>query len=122
MLRKVPLRRKTPLRARKLYRPPVRADDDRVTPDLAAFVLKRDGPCLAAKLGEPGCWGRTTFEHVKSQSRMGDRAESDPQHLVALCEGHTEHGMKAGYQWNTDARNRERVRDYLRNQPAVTRV
>ncbi len=35
-------------------------------------------------------------------------------HLAVLCEGHTEPGAKAGYQWNTDRRNRQRVREYLR--------
>jgi len=60
------------------------------------------------------CWGRTTLEHVKDDLRMGRRAASDPAHLVSLCQGHTEDGRKAGYQWNTDKRNREKVREWLR--------
>jgi hypothetical protein len=67
------------------------------------------------RLGEDpaDCAGRLTLEHVKSALRMGKRAPSDMAHLVALCEGHTEGGARAGYQWNTDKRNRERVRAYL---------
>ena len=60
------------------------------------------------------CWGRSTLEHVKDDLRMGRRAPSDAAHLVTLCQGHTEDGRTAGRQWNTDKRNRERVRDYLR--------
>ena len=41
------------------------------------------------------------------------RAKSDQHHLVALCEGHTEHGMRAGSQWNTA--NRPLLRWYLRS-------
>jgi hypothetical protein len=57
------------------------------------------------------CWGRSTLDHIKDQPRMGVRATSDPEHLVTLCQGHTEDGRRAGYQWNTA--NRDRVRDYL---------
>ena len=39
--------------------------------------------------------------------------------LVSLCEGHTEPGMRAGYQWNTDKRNRALVRDYLSRMEAA---
>ncbi len=42
---------------------------------------------------------------------MGDRAPSDRYHLVSVCAGHSEKGMKAGYQWNTAHRQDER--DYL---------
>src|SRR5689334_15409045 len=84
-MKRVPLVRRTPLRSRRPHRVWVRAEDDKVTPDLAAYVLKRDGPCLAVKLGEPSsdCWGRTTYEHVKDEARLGDRAKSDRFHLVA---------------------------------------
>jgi len=34
-------------------------------------------------------------------------------HLVTLCEGHTETGMRAGYVWATDKVNRAAMRDYL---------
>jgi hypothetical protein len=53
---------------------------------------------------------------VKKDLRMGLRAESDPRHLVTLCQSHTEPGAKAGYQWNTSKVNRERVRAYLASQ------
>lgn len=58
------------------------------------------------------CWGRWTIDHVKSTFRLGLRAPSDLGHLMALCEGHTENGMKAGSQWNTG--NRPEQRDYLK--------
>lgn len=57
------------------------------------------------------CWGRPTLDHVKCQLRMGKRAKSDIHHLVALCEGHTENGAKAGFQWNTA--NRPALREYI---------
>jgi hypothetical protein len=61
-------------------------------------VFIRDGGCVLAKL-EPGhvckdVWNqvhapndfdRLTLEHVKSDLRMGVRAENDMDHLVALC-------------------------------------
>lgn len=77
---------------------------DRVPPELAIEVFKADGGCVAPKIdpAELGrCWGRLTIEHVKAEQRMGKRAEPRRDRLVSLCLGHTETGMKAGYQWNT---------------------
>lgn len=54
------------------------------------------------------------MEHVKDELRMGVRAKSDSAHLVSLCQGHTEDGRRAGYQWNSAKVNREKVREYLR--------
>lgn len=59
------------------------------------------------------CWGKLTLDHVKTEPRMGRRAPSDPTHLASLCEGHTENGMRAGFQWNTA--NRPLLRWYLRS-------
>jgi hypothetical protein len=115
-MKRTPLVRRTPLRSRRPHREWNRPPEDRVTPEVVAIVLKRDGPCLAVKLGEPAsaCWGRTTFEHVhEDYGKKGVRALSDPAHLVALCCGHTEPGMKAGFQWNTTHTNREKVRKWL---------
>lgn len=88
---------------------------DPVSPGVALYVLHRDGGCVAPRLGGTAmdCWGRNRVEHVKAESRMGVRAESRPDRLVTLCEGHTEAGMKAGYVWCTDKRNREAMRAYL---------
>jgi hypothetical protein len=88
---------------------------DPVSPTLALHVFARDGGCIAPLLGGSvmDCWGRLTAEHVKDELRMGVRAPSDMSHLVTLCEGHTEPGRRAGYQWNTAKDNRARVRDYL---------
>jgi hypothetical protein len=70
----------------------------RVSKALRWAVFIRDGGCVLAKL-EPGhecrdIWSqrhaandfdRLTLEHVKSDLRMGVRAENDEAHLVALC-------------------------------------
>ena len=86
---------------------------DRVTPELALAVLRRDGGCVAVTLGESAmdCWGRNRIEHVKEAARMSKRAEPCMCRLLTLCEGHTEPGMKAGYVWCTA--NRQKQRDYL---------
>lgn len=88
---------------------------DPITPELAAAVVARDGPCVAP-LVDPECGpcsGRTTFEHVLTELRMGRRAKSDLGHVVAACEGHTEPGMKAGHVWNLSHKNE--LRAYLRD-------
>lgn len=88
---------------------------DPVTPEVAAEVFTRDGGCVAVTLGASpaDCWGRLTIEHVKPQLRMGVRAASIPRNLIALCQGHTEDGRRAGAQWNTAKANRRLVRAYL---------
>lgn len=94
-------------------KPWLRDQDDKVSPELHAYILKRDGGCIARHFDDPAnCWGRITLDHVKDHPRMGDRATSDKWHLVSVCDGHSEKGMKAGYQWNTA--NRAAERDYLR--------
>ena len=55
------------------------------------------------------CWGQLRIEHVKREPRLGKRGDL----LGTLCEGHTEPGMRAGYVWCTDARNRQAMREYL---------
>ena len=84
---------------------------DPVTPERAIEVFERDGGCLAPRLGGSAmdCWGRNRIEHVKREPRMGKRGDL----LGTLCEGHTEPGMKAGYVWCTDAKNREAMRAHL---------
>jgi len=89
---------------------------DKVTPETALYVLQRDAGCVAPRLGGSylDCAGRNRLEHVQDNGgRMGRRAPSDPAHLVTLCEGHTEAGMRAGYVWATDKANRQAMRDYL---------
>jgi hypothetical protein len=88
---------------------------DPVTPTMALRVFTRDRGCIAPQLGGNAgdCWGRLELEHVKGELRMGVRAPSDEAHLVTLCQGHTEDGRKAGFQWNTNAENRAKVRTYL---------
>jgi hypothetical protein len=88
---------------------------DAVSPTLRLRVFARDRGCVAPLLGGSvmDCWGRLTLEHVKDEPRMGVRAPSDMAHLVTLCEGHTEDGRRAGYQWNSTKANRALVREYL---------
>ena len=90
-----------------------RSHADPVSPELRIAVLERDGGCVAVRLGEDpaSCSGRLTLDHVKGDPRMGVRAPSDMAHLVALCEGHTESGARAGRQWNTA--NRPLLRRYI---------
>lgn len=113
----------------------MRKHKDPVLPEVAVQVLMRDRDqagrrasvtsfyrgatktipgCVAAFLDphtSGPCWGRLTLDHIKTEPRMGKRAESDPGHLVSLCEGHTENGARAGHQWNTA--NRHLLRRYL---------
>ena len=87
-----------------------------VTPELREAVFLRDGnECVAPRLGGSSmdCFGRLRLEHVKDEPRMGVRAASDMAHLVTLCSGHTEDGMRGGKVWCTDKRNREAMRRYL---------
>jgi len=88
---------------------------ERVTPERAAEVFARDQGCLAPRLGGSAmdCWGRDRIEHVKREPRMGKRGDL----LGTLCEGHTEPGMKAGYVWCTERRNRQAMREYLEGLP-----
>jgi hypothetical protein len=88
---------------------------DRVTSDVALFVFHRDDGCMAPSLGGSyhDCFGTVGLEHIKAEARMSKRAPSCPCSLVALCEGHREPGMRAGYVWCTDRVNREACREYL---------
>jgi hypothetical protein len=83
---------------------------------LVPAMFARDGyQCVAPLLGGTSmdCWGKLGPEHVKADPRMGVRAEPRLDRLVTLCEGHREPGMRAGYVWCTDKRNREAMRTYL---------
>ena len=66
------------------------------------------------------CQGRIRIEHVKSAPRLGKRAEPDLAHLMSICEGHTEPGMRAGSVWVTTKANREGQRRYLETVNAST--
>lgn len=78
-------------------------------------------PVCVAPLVDPSqsgtCWGRSTFDHIKSQPRMSRRATSDRRHLVTVCQGHMEDGMRAGYQLNTA--HRPELREYIEAQEGV---
>ena len=104
----------------------MRGSRDKVTPQTVQMVLSRDqmamtragitmvtptcvAPLIDAKRED--CWGRTTLDHIKEEPRAGVRAPSDPFHLVSVCQGHSEDGMKAGYQWNTA--HRPELREHI---------
>jgi hypothetical protein len=93
-----------------------KARTDPVTPEKALAVFAADQGCVAPRLGGSAmdCWGRNRIEHVKEEPRMGKRGTL----LCTLCEGHTEPGMRAGYVWCTDAKNRQAMRDYIRERDA----
>jgi hypothetical protein len=112
-MKKSPLIRRTGLRRTSPHRPWRRAEDDKVSPAEAAHVLARDNGCIAPQVDPASgpCAGRIELDHVKDETRLGDRAKSDRWHLVSVCEGHSEKGMKAGHQWNTASRALER--EYL---------
>lgn len=77
---------------------------------MAEAIFARDQSCVAPRLGGSSmdCFGRSRIEHIKVEPRMGKRGTL----LVALCSGHTEDGMRGGYVWCTDAKNRQAMRDY----------
>lgn len=85
-------------------------------PEVALAVFARDQGCVAPRLGGSfmDCWGRNRIEHVQDgYGRMGRRAPSDMAHLVTVCQGHSEDGVKGGYCWATDRANRAAMREYL---------
>lgn len=95
---------------------------DRVTPEMRAAVIVRDGGCVLARL-DPAhvCrdrWGTAhaatatwllSIEHVKDELRMGRRAPSDMGHLVAMC--------YAGNVNVPSKTQRAALREYLRSVP-----
>jgi hypothetical protein len=90
---------------------------DPVTPERALEIMRLDGGCVAPRLGGSAmdCWGRDRIEHVQEgYGRMAKRGVL----LATLCEGHTEPGMRAGFVWCTNAANRQKLRDYIRDRDA----
>jgi len=71
---------------------------DRVTPEVRAQVMRRDGYCFLYRLDryhecrnvwgdphDPRDWSKLTLDHVKDRPMLGRRAPSDVHHLVAMC-------------------------------------
>lgn len=96
-----------------------RADDDKVSPELHAYILDRDQACIASKLDPthqcrtrfrephaPDDRKRLTLDHVHDAATKGKRAKSDRWHLVAAC------GWANNEGWCSAHRQEER--DYLR--------
>lgn len=73
---------------------------DPVTPELRAYVARRDGSCVVARLVDRGevarasilgeCEGRDTFAHVRDSrgGRLGKRPPSTPRRVALVCERH----------------------------------
>jgi hypothetical protein len=116
-VKRVALIRHTPLRPRKPWKVWLRPEQDKVPPDLAAYIFNRDGICLQARY-EPDHRCRTRFgdehspddrrylriAHVKADARAGKRAEPQRNRLVAECD-------LANERWSSSHRQQER--DYL---------
>lgn len=88
---------------------------DPVKPDVALYVLRRDGGCVAVTLGESPatCGGRLTLDHVRDHAAMGGRrAPSDAAHLVSVCH---RHHLESG--WVTS--HKPALRAYLRRVEAA---
>jgi hypothetical protein len=97
--------RRTPLKRSPMKRKARKSD---VPEWLFGYLMGRDRGCKAPALGATDpCSGRLTIEHVKSESRMGKRAESDPAHTLLLCLGHN-----TG--WALYAASKDAEREYLR--------
>jgi hypothetical protein len=114
-MKRTPLIRHTPLRPGKPWRTWRRPEEDKVTPDLAAYIFNRDGICLQARY-EPEHRCRTRFgdehapddrrylriAHVKADARAGKRAEPQKDRLVAECD-------LANERWSSSHRDIERA-------------
>lgn len=111
-MRRTPIRRSRP----KTW---LRDPDDKVTPELHAYIMRRDKQCVAALL-DPAHECRTRFgrphlptavslltlDHVHDAATMGDRAKSDIWHLVAMCGWGNNEGWASAH--------REEERRYLK--------
>lgn len=90
-MKRTPLRRATPL-TRAPMKPWRRPESEKVDPVERAYVMARDGSCVAAQIDpQHRCDGRETVDHVPDPNRkgMGMRrdiaAPSDRFHLIRLC-------------------------------------
>lgn len=108
-----------------------RAENDKVTPEVAEHVFRRDDGCVAPRLDPRAgqCrdrWGgpvsptdrrALTLQHLwLDYSVKAKRAPSDPEHLLVLCYGHHEGtGPTHGAVWATSEENLDRQRAYLQD-------
>lgn len=96
-MRRTPLVRRSSLR-RSTPRPWFRDEDDKVTPELHDYIIRRDRTCIAARYDPehdcrdrfgnrhlPNDAKRLTLDHVHDEATAGKRAKSDKYHLVAAC-------------------------------------
>lgn len=114
---------------RSRMKPWRRPDDDKVTPEVAAAVFRRDRGCVFAghipelrglattmcrdRFGgviDPYDTSKLTLDHVhRDHATLGRRPESDPQHLIATCAWHHHEGERTSIK----ADSRQRIRSYL---------
>jgi hypothetical protein len=94
-MKRTPLRRKTPLRARKRLTATPRS----VPPDVREAVLRRDGGCVAPGAFGIGCGGPLDPHHRVTKGMGGKRAPDTVDDLITLCRRHhdyvTEHPADA---------------------------
>ena len=92
-----------------------RADSEKVTPEEYAYVMRRDGSCVARQIDpDHRCEGRDTVDHVpeKNMNALGKRAlcsihrASDRHVLVRLCWGANVNGWASAH--------RDEERDWIR--------
>ncbi len=89
---------------------PVRLADNRITVTAAQIEVCPVVVMDPSQLGT--CSGPWHLDHVKDDPMMGRKAPDDEWHLVSLCAGHDERGMRAGFVWCSA--NRDKERTYLR--------
>jgi hypothetical protein len=97
----------------------VRPEEDKVPPELAHYIFRRDRICIARRkegsahicrtrfgdVHEPDDWDYLTLEHVKLELRAGKRAEPTKRTLTLAC------GWANNEGWCSA--NRIWVRDYI---------
>jgi hypothetical protein len=64
----------------------VRTHRDPVTPELYAYLEKRDGRCVMLKIrADHVCDGPTEVDHVRASGGLGLRSRSTADNCVRLC-------------------------------------
>lgn len=100
-------------------KPWLRKPEDKVTPELHAYILDRDRECIAFIVDpthqcmtrfrqphKPDDRRKLSLDHVHDAATSGVRAKSDKYHLVAACGWANNEGWCSAH--------REDERDYLR--------
>lgn len=74
--------------ARTPMKPWRRRESDKVSPELHAYILERDGGCIGPRIGmERECFGRLEIDHLMNGG-IGKRGPSVASNLSTLCGQH----------------------------------